>query len=203
MRRQEVSSTEPCQAGPKILIEAVATIVSIELYVSSKRKKEKEKKKKKRKKKKKKKKKKVCVHVHASQGEIVRRHRHKSVISTLKDGGCDAPLPVKKTTNEQTALTIKTMTPEVATEAACRASRSAARQLRPGGPRRQPQGKQKHHDDGCKERGRRRAADRARSISTGMRRLKGRFRSLCRSSVSRTEGRYGGRKVSKTEGKKG
>ena len=89
---------------------------------------------------------------------MVRKHRHKSVISTLKDVSCDAPLPVKKTANEQTALTTKTTTPEVATEAACRASRSAARQLRPGGPRRQPQGKQKHHDDGCKERGRRRAA---------------------------------------------
>ena len=94
-----MGSTEPCQAGPKILIEAVATIVLIELYVSSKRKKKKEKKKKKRKKKKKKKKKKkVCVHVHASQREMVRRHRHKSVISTLKDRVCDAPLPVKKET---------------------------------------------------------------------------------------------------------
>ena len=75
-----------------IPVEVVATIVIIELYVSSKKKKKKEKKKKKRKKKKKKKK--VCVHVHASHGEVVRRHRHKSVISMLKDGGCDAPLPV-------------------------------------------------------------------------------------------------------------
>ena len=88
-----VSSTEPCQAGPKILIEALATIVPIELYVSSKRKKKKQKKKKKRKKKKKKKK--VFVHIRASHGEMVGRHRHQSVISMLKDGGCDAPLPVK------------------------------------------------------------------------------------------------------------